>query len=142
MGKMEKMTSREKKKILIVDDEAMIRDMLNAVFTEGGYKVFTAENAETALMILGAENIMVMFLDLSLPGVNGIELCKKIRKENQIGILYAFTGYSNIFGLLECRAAGFDDFFEKPTDIKILLKAAGDAFEKLERWKASELDLA
>jgi len=139
---MEKMTSREKKKILIVDDEAMIRDMLNAVFTEGGYKVFTAENAETALMILGAENIMVMFLDLSLPGVNGIELCKKIRKENQIGILYAFTGYSNIFGLLECRAAGFDDFFEKPTDVKILLKAAQDAFEKLERWKASELDLA
>jgi len=136
------MTSREKKKILIVDDEAMIRDMLNAVFTEGGYKVFTAENAETALMILGAENIMVMFLDLSLPGVNGIELCKKIRKENQIGILYAFTGYSNIFGLLECRAAGFDDFFEKPTDVKILLKAAQDAFEKLERWKASELDLA
>jgi len=136
------MTSREKKKILIVDDEAMIRDMLNAVFTEGGYKVFTAENAETAMMILGAENIMVMFLDLSLPGVNGIELCKKIRKENQIGILYAFTGYSNIFGLLECRAAGFDDFFEKPTDIKILLKAAQDAFEKLERWKASELDLA
>jgi len=132
----------EKKKILIVDDEAMIRDMLNAVFTEGGYKVFTAENAETAMMILGAENIMVMFLDLSLPGVNGIELCKKIRKENQIGILYAFTGYSNIFGLLECRAAGFDDFFEKPTDIKILLKAAQDAFEKLERWKASELDLA
>ena len=139
---MEKMTSREKKKILIVDDEAMIRDMLNAVFTEGGYKVFIAENAETALMILGAENIMVMFLDLSLPGVNGIELCKKIRKENQIGILYAFTGYSNIFGLLECRAAGFDDFFEKPTDVKILLKAAQDAFEKLERWKASELDLA
>ena len=139
---MEKMTSMEKKKILIVDDEAMIRDMLNAVFTEGGYKVFTAENAETALMILGAENIMVMFLDLSLPGVNGIELCKKIRKENQIGILYAFTGYSNIFGLLECRAAGFDDFFEKPTDVKILLKAAQDAFEKLERWKASELDLA
>lgn len=139
---MEKMTSREKKKILIVDDEAMIRDMLNAVFTEGGYKVFTAENAETALMILGAENIMVMFLDLSLPGVNGIELCKKIRKENQIGILYAFTGYSNIFGLLECRAVGFDDFFEKPTDVKILLKAAQDAFEKLERWKASELDLA
>ena len=136
------MTSREKKKILIVDDEAMIRDMLNAVFTEGGYRVFTAENAETALMILGAENIMVMFLDLSLPGVNGIELCKKIRKENQIGILYAFTGYSNIFGLLECRAVGFDDFFEKPTDVKILLKAAQDAFEKLERWKASELDLA
>jgi DNA-binding response OmpR family regulator len=138
---MEEMTSAGKKKILVVDDEAMMRDMLTAVLVEGGYKVFTAENAETALTILSVENIMVMFLDLSLPGVNGIELCKKIRKENQIAILYAFTGYSNLFGLLECRAAGFDDFFEKPTDIKILLKAAQDAFEKLERWKTGELDL-
>jgi CheY-like chemotaxis protein len=139
---MEKMTPVEKKKILVVDNEAVIRDMLNAIFVEGGYRVFTAENAETALMILGAENIMVMFLDLGLPGMNGIELCKKIRKENQIAVLYAFTGYSNLFGLLECRAAGFDDFFEKPTGVNTLLKAAQDAFEKIERWKATELDLA
>ena len=57
---------------------------------------------------------MVMFLDIKLPGMSGIELCKKIRIENQIGIIHAITGYSNIYGLLECRAAGFDDFFVKP----------------------------
>jgi CheY-like chemotaxis protein len=125
----------------VVDDEAMIREMAKTVFVEGGYDVFTAEDAKTALMVLRAESIMVMFLDLSLPGMNGIELCKKIRKENQIAVLYAFTAYSNLFGLLECRAAGFDDFFEKPTDVKILLKAAQDAFEKLERWKTGEMDL-
>jgi len=43
--------------------------------------------------------------------------------------------------LLNHRAAGFDDFFEKPTDIKILLKAAQDPFEKLERWEMNESDL-
>jgi DNA-binding response OmpR family regulator len=135
------MAVAHEKKILVVDDEVMILDMLKTVFGDAGYKVFTAENAETALRILGPESIMVMFFDLSLPGMNGIELCKKIRKENQIAILYAFTGYTNLFGLLECRASGFDDFFEKPADIKILLKAAQDAFEKLERWKIAELDL-
>jgi len=129
------------KKILVVDDEAMILEMMKTVFGNAGYEVFTAKNAQTALQVLGQENIMVMFLDLSLPGMNGIELCKKIRRENQIAIIFAFTGYSNLFGLLECRAAGFDDFFEKPTDIKILLKAVQDAFEKLARWRTAELDL-
>ena len=129
------------KKILVVDDEVTILLMMKTVFGQAGYEVFTAENAETALKVLGQETIMVMFLDLSLPGMNGIELCKKIRKENQIAIISAFTGYSNLFGLLECRASGFDDFFEKPTEMKILLKAVQEAFEKLERWRAAELDL-
>jgi CheY-like chemotaxis protein len=135
------MTMAAGKKILVVDDEAMILEMMKTVFGNAGYEVFTAENAQTALKVLGPENIMVMFLDLSLPGMNGIELCKKIRKENQIAIIFAFTGYSNLFGLLECRAAGFDDFFEKPSDIKILLKAVQDAFEKLARWRTNELGL-
>jgi DNA-binding response OmpR family regulator len=135
------MTMAGGKKILVVDDEAMILEMMKTVFDNAGYEVFTAENAQTALKVLGPENIMVMFLDLSLPGMNGIELCKKIRKENQIAVIFAFTGYSNLFGLLECRAAGFDDFFEKPSDIKILLKAVQDAFEKLARWRTNELDL-
>jgi len=135
------MTMAGGKKILVVDDEAMILEMMKTVFDNAGYEVFTAENAQTALKVLGPENIMVMFLDLSLPGMNGIELCKKIRKENQIAIIFAFTGYSNLFGLLECRAAGFDDFFEKPSDIKILLKAVQDAFEKLARWRTNELGL-
>jgi DNA-binding response OmpR family regulator len=138
---MEKIEMAGGKKILVVDDEFMILDMMKTVFGNAGYEVFTAENAETALKILGPENIMVMFLDLSLPGMNGIDLCKKIRKENQIAIIFAFTGYSNLFGLLECRAAGFDDFFEKPTDIRLLLKAVQEAFEKLERWRIPELDL-
>lgn len=128
-------------KILVVDDEAMILEMAKTVFENEGYEVFTAESSEKAMAILAGENIMVLFLDLNLPGMNGIEFCKKLRKENQIAIIHAFTGHTNLFGLLECRASGFDDFFEKPTDIKILLKAAKDAFEKLERWRVGELGL-
>jgi DNA-binding response OmpR family regulator len=125
---------KDSKKILIVDDEASILDMLKEVFEMDGYCIYTAEDAERALDILKSESIMVMFLDLKLPQMSGIELCKKIRIENQIGILYAFTGYSNFYGLLECRAAGFDDIFVKPVRIEVFLKAAHEAFEKLERW--------
>jgi CheY-like chemotaxis protein len=124
----------DKKKILVVDDEVLILNMLKEALGSDGYAVLTAESAEDALKILKHESVMVMFLDIKLPGMNGIELCKKIRKENQIGIIHAITGFSNIYGLLECRAAGFDDFFVKPFRINLLKKAAQEAFEKLERW--------
>ncbi|MEN6622013.1 MAG: response regulator [Smithella sp.] len=120
--------------MLVVDDEVLILNLLREVFHAVGYKVFTAESGEEALKILQHESIMVMFLDIKLPGISGIELCKKIRTENQICIIHVITGYNNIYGLLECRAAGFDDFFVKPVGIKLFKKAAQEAFEKLERW--------
>jgi DNA-binding response OmpR family regulator len=129
------------KKILVVDDEVSVLSMLKETFSTAGYEVRTARNAEEALKILQTETIMVMFLDLRLPGMNGIDLCWKIREKDRISIIYAFTGYSTFYGLLECRAAGFDDFFVKPVSSKLLLKAAEDAFEKLGRWKVHNYDL-
>jgi DNA-binding response OmpR family regulator len=129
------------KKILVVDDEVSVLSMLKETFSTAGYEVRTARNAEEALKILQTETIMVMFLDLRLPGMNGIDLCWKIREKDRISIIYAFTGFSTFYGLLECRAAGFDDFFVKPVSSKLLLKAAEDAFEKLGRWKVSNYDL-
>lgn len=130
-----------KMKMLVVDDETFLLEMLEELFTDAGYHVFTAENAEDALAILKKESIMVMFLDLKLPGMNGIELCRQIRKENQIGLIHALTGYANFYGLLECRSAGFDDFFLKPVDVDVLLKAAQESFERLLRWDVHKYDL-
>jgi DNA-binding response OmpR family regulator len=129
------------KKILVVDDEVSSLAMLKETFGAAGYKVRTAKNAEEAMKILQTETIMVMFLDLRLPGMSGLDLCWKIREKDKISVIYAFTGYSTFYGLLECRAMGFDDFFVKPVPGKLLLKAAEDAFEKLERWKVRGYDL-
>jgi CheY-like chemotaxis protein len=129
------------KKILVVDDEASVLAILKETLSPAGYKVLSAKNAEEALKILKTESIMVMFLDLRLPGMSGIDLCWKIREKDKISIVYAFTGYGTFYGLLECRAAGFDDFFVKPITSKLILKAAEDAFEKLGRWKARDYDL-
>src|SRR5512145_3425788 len=130
------------KKILVVDDEVSILEMIKEAFDSEGFVVFTAENAEEALEIIKNETVWVLFLDIRLPGMSGLDLCKKIRKEDQISIIHAFTGYSNLYGLLECRAAGFDDFFLKPVKLDVLLKAAHDSFEKLERWKIGEFNLS
>ena len=130
------------KKILFVDDEVQILQLLKEAFSMKGYKVTVAESAEQALDILARESFPVMFLDLNLPDMNGIDLCRRIRKDKQIAIIYALTGYSNSFGLMECRAAGFDDIFLKPVGLKVLFKTVDDAFEKIERGIASEFNLS
>ncbi len=125
------------KRVLIVDDDVGVRDMMELTLIADNYVVFAAESAEKALEILKKENLMVMFLDLKLPGMNGIDLCRRIRKDNKLAIIHAITGYSTYFTLLECREAGFDDYFTKPFDSNLLLKAARDAFARLERWGIS-----
>jgi len=121
--------------ILVLDDELAILTALEKVFSRAGYTTFLAETAEEALGILEKENINVMFLDLNLPGMNGVELCRKIRKDRPIAVIHAVTGYASLFELSDCREAGFDDYFTKPANMEMLLTAAHNAFEKVDRWK-------
>ena len=123
-----------KKKILVVDDERGIRDLFTDTFNDAGYEVRAAETGEQALEILKEERIDVIFLDLRLFGMNGIELCHKIRKTNPISIIYAMTGWAALFEIEECREAGFDDFFTKPLRYETLSHALEEAFEKIDRW--------
>ncbi len=124
-----------KNKILVVEDEKPIRDMYEDVFIRAGYEVKTAKSAEEALDILRHERYWVMFLDLKLPGMNGVDLCQQIRKDWATAICYAVTGYSSLFELGDCRDAGFEDYFIKPVKLSDLLEAAEYAFKKLARWK-------
>ena len=123
------------KRILVVDDEKQIRDMYSQAFTRVGYEVTTAESAEDALEIFKKEQFWVLFLDLNLPGMNGVDLCREIRKQYPMSIAYAVTGYASLFELSDCRDAGFEDYFTKPASLSDLLEAAEHAFKKLARWK-------
>ena len=127
------------RKILIVDDEADIRSIFEKAFIRKGYVVRSSESAEEALEILKQDNINVMFLDLMLPEMNGVELCKQIKKTNPMAIIYAVTGHASIYDVVLCSNAGFDDYFTKPMDLEILVKAAQDAFEKIDRWKGGRI---
>ncbi len=127
------------KKVLIVDDDDSIRDSFYEFLTESGYKVYTAANAEKALELLENEkNINVMFLDLKMPGKNGLELCREIRSNNPIACMFAITGFSSIFDLSDARDAGFDDYFIKPVDVNLFLTCVEDAFKKLDRWRKKQ----
>jgi len=121
---------------LVVDDESAIRDILEQAFSRTGYKVYSAESAEEAFEVLKKKKIRVVFLDLNLPGMSGVELAKQIREYWPMTIINAITGYVSFFELADCRKAGFDDYFPKPMNLEILIKAAQDAFEKIDRWKS------
>ncbi len=121
----------DEKKILVLDDEEPIQKLLNKAFSKKGYIVRTAGNAEEALELLKDEEFKVMFFDLNLPGMSGMDLCKKIRKKFPTATIFAVTGYASLFELADCRKAGFDDYFTKPIDLERLYKATKYAFEKI-----------
>lgn len=113
------------KKILVVDDEPDIREILREFFAEYGYEVATAGNGEEALEILGREEIPVMFLDLNLPGMSGLELCRRIRPSHPRARIFALTGYHRQFSPDSAREAGFTNYFTKPVDLRVLCGALG-----------------
>ena len=120
--------------LLIVEDESTVRHLFKEQFEKEGYTVITAGSAEEALDILKKQRILVIFLDLKLPGMDGVQLCREIKKIQPISILYAVTGYASLFQLTDCLESGFSDYFIKPVKTGVLFNAARDAFEKLERW--------
>ena len=123
-----------KKKIMAVDDEAIILKLMEQILSREGYEVTTTTNGHEALKILEKEEIRVFFLDLKMPDMDGIELCKKIKEIMPVACIYAVTGYVSDFHIEWCREAGFDDYFVKPFTVETIVNAAAEAFEKLERW--------
>ena len=96
--------------ILIVDDDKVFRDLFGKRLTKAGYITVQASSGKKALKILKKEEIPVMFLDLNMPGMDGLELCMQIRKDYKLVCIFAITGHTDIYKLLDCYDAGFDDY--------------------------------
>ena len=99
--------------ILVVDDEQEIADLVEIYLVSYGYKVFKASNAQDGLDILDKEDIHLCLLDIMMPGMNGLEMCKKIRETNNIPIIMLSaksTDLDKILGL----GTGADDYVVKP----------------------------
>jgi DNA-binding response OmpR family regulator len=99
--------------ILVVDDEQEIADLVEIYLVSDGYKVFKANNAQDGLDILEKEDIQMAILDIMMPGMTGLEMCKKIRETNNIPIIMLSaksTDLDKILGL----GTGADDYVAKP----------------------------
>ena len=101
-------------KILVVDDEAIVRDSLSDWLSDVGYQVFTAENGPQALEIIQKEKPGIAIVDLVMPGMDGIELLNRA-KEILAGIeVIIITAYGSIPTAITAMREGAYDYIEKP----------------------------
>jgi len=100
-------------KILVVDDEKEIAELIEIYLVSDGYKVYKAYNAMDGLNILSKEDIKLVLLDIMMPGMDGLSMCKKIREKSNIPIIILSaksTDLDKILGL----GTGADDYVTKP----------------------------
>jgi DNA-binding NtrC family response regulator len=102
--------------ILIVDDEDSVRDSLNLWFTEDGYRVECAENAKKALSILESGSFDIILTDLKMPGMDGLELLRRIRALNKESIIIVMTAFASVDTAVKALKDGAFDYVTKPFD--------------------------
>ncbi len=101
-------------KILVVDDEASVRDSVHDWLTESGYQVFTAENGPQALELIQKERLGIVIADLVMPGMDGIELMKQAKEILPSIAVIIITAYGSIATAIAAMKEGAYDYIEKP----------------------------
>jgi len=109
-------TESGKLSILVVDDELIVRDSLGAWFREDGYNVETAENAREALRLAAEAHHDVAFLDIKMPGVDGLELQARLREVAPDLAVVVMTAYASVDSAVRALKAGAQDYIVKPFD--------------------------
>ncbi|MCR5369497.1 MAG: response regulator transcription factor [Clostridium sp.] len=99
--------------ILVVDDEKEIADLVEIYLVSDGYKVFKAFNAKDGLDILAQEKIHLVLLDIMMPGMDGLTMCRKIRETNNIPIIM-LSAKSTDLDKIRGLGTGADDYVTKP----------------------------
>ena len=106
-------------KILVVDDEISIRQILETRLSIRGYEVILAANGEEALFLFKKEQPNLVILDVMLPKMDGYEVCSEIRKDSQIPIIM-LTALGDIVDRVMGLELGADDYVMKPFSPKEL----------------------
>lgn len=102
--------------ILVVDDEESVRESLNLWFTEDGFRVECAENAKMALSILEARNFDIILTDLKMPGMDGLEMLRRIKLLNKDSIVIIMTAFATVDTAVKALKDGAFDYVTKPFD--------------------------
>ncbi len=100
--------------ILVVDDEEMMRNLLERILSREGYKIKTAEDGLQALEVLKSEKIDIIISDMKMPRMNGFELLNVVKKEYpDIGVII-MTAYGDTYTVKDALLLGADEYITKP----------------------------
>jgi two-component system nitrogen regulation response regulator NtrX len=123
------MTSRMT--ILIVDDEAGIRESLGSILAEEGYTVLAAGSGEEALELAEGREVDVVLLDVWLPGIDGLETLARLQELPRPPMVIMISGHSSIETAVRATKLGAYDFVEKPLSLERIIVLVRNALEQL-----------
>ena len=123
-------TSGKEAKILIVEDERPLRELLEIELVRSGYKVDSAADGELGLEKYRQETYNVVLLDMKMPGMDGVEVLKQMRLESTLPEVIVFTGHGTIETAVECIRQGAYDYLTKPVKLDELEMVIDKAYEK------------
>jgi len=106
-------THNKKPKILIVDDETLVRELMKDILKECGYEVAEAENGEKAIAMIGESSYDLLITDIKMPGTNGIVLLQNVRVSYPDTKVIVITGYPTDEERDNCFSHGAADFIAK-----------------------------
>lgn len=122
--------------VLIVDDEIQWLASLRRHAELMGLPVEVASSGEEALALHAKKLYPVILTDIMMPGMNGLDFLRQVKRLNPTCIIYVMTGYSTMSRLLDCLEAGVADYFYKPfPDTGEVLVELSRAVQRQERWK-------
>lgn len=135
ISKKEKATSRGQE-ILVIEDEADFQVLLRNTLLEEGYEVVIASNGMDALDIMQSQPPSLILLDWMLPGMNGLAICRYIRRWSNVPIIVV-TACNNQEELITALDAGADDYIIKPFSREELLARIRTIFRRGDEWQGA-----
>jgi DNA-binding NtrC family response regulator len=124
------MKTENETRILIVDDETIVRESLGSWFREEGYSVGVAASAREALEKLSIKGWDIFLLDIRMPGMDGLELQRKIKQSHPDSTIIIMTAYASVESAVEAMKQGAYDYIVKPFDPDDLEHLVRNAIER------------
>ena len=119
----------QKRSILVVDDESSVRESIRMIL-KPKYDVYTAENGNEALQCIQKDKIDIVTLDLTMPGLSGIEVLKQIKKSNADIEVIVISAHGDPQNHQEAVHHGAGDFISKPFNAPDLINSIGKSAER------------
>jgi len=115
------------RKVLVVDDDPVVGKSFDRVLSDKGYVVITASNGQEALDKLGAESFDVVYTDIKMPGMDGLEVAERVKAKRPWVPVVIVTGYGTAASEARAEAAGVSAFLHKPLSPEMIEGSAEQA---------------
>jgi len=116
------------RKVLFVDDEKIVLDILATLFQSRGYVALCTTNGNQALEIIKFEGVRVCLVDLRMPAIDGVLLCRQIKQMDPLVSVFALSAYVDLYTPEQFKEFGFNGHFSKPFKIQELIGAVDKCF--------------